>query len=112
MKIISSPISAEGLGPIAQERFGDMIKAVVDLDKKIMVIGGELHADEEALLLDNGSRQNTLWGINIYPDQPRDTWIEFDSMINIRPSQHNRSRNVENAKIREQIISIVNDLIH
>lgn len=112
MKIIATPISLPELKTIAQEHFGDMVKAVVDIEKKIMAVGGELHADEEALLLDKGSKQNDLWGINIYPDQTRDTWIEFDSMINIRPSQNNRSRNVENLHIREQIVAIVNDLIH
>ncbi|OGY89575.1 MAG: hypothetical protein A3B30_02395 [Candidatus Komeilibacteria bacterium RIFCSPLOWO2_01_FULL_52_15] len=101
MKIIASPIPAAELKRIAKEGFGDMVKAVVDLDKKIMAVGGELHADEEALLLDKGSKQNSLWRINIYPDQPRDSWIEYDSMINIRPSQNNRSRNIENALIRE-----------
>ncbi|MBI4090976.1 MAG: hypothetical protein HY422_03045 [Candidatus Komeilibacteria bacterium] len=112
MKIISSPISIAELRGIAQESFGDMVKAVADIEKKIMVIGGELHADGEAFLLDKGSKQNNLWGINIYPDQPRDAWIEFDSMINIRPSQNNRSRTVEDRRIREQITSIVNDLIN
>ena len=111
MKIVISPISLAELKTIAQERFGDMIKAVVDIEKKIMAIGGELHADEEALLLDKGSTQNDLWGINIYPDQPRESWIEFDSMINIRPSQNNRTRSIESTTIRERIVAVVNDLI-
>ena len=112
MKIIVTTISLVELKTIAQERFGDMVKAVVDIEKKIMTVGGELHADEEALLLDKGSKQNDLWGINIYPDQPRESWIEFDSMINIRPSQNNRTRSIESTTIRERIVAVVNDLIH
>src|SRR3989344_6767093 len=111
MRIINAPISVGELKKIAQELFGDMAKAVVDIEKKIMAVGGELHADEEALLLDKGSKQNDLWGINIYPDQPRESWIEFDSMINIRPSQNNRTRRIESPLLRERIVAVVNDLI-
>lgn len=110
MKIISEKITLDELRVVAQERFGDMIKAVVDIEKGIMAIGGELHADEEALLLENGSSQENLWGINIYPDS-KDDLIEFDSMINLRPSQGNRSRGVDNHEIRDKILNIVNKLI-
>ncbi len=88
-----------------------MVKAVVDLAKGVMALGGELHADEEQILLDRGSTQNDLWGINIYHALPRDQWIEFDSMINIRPSQGNRSRSVENEELRLQIREMVNRMI-
>lgn len=111
VKIIDNFISILDLKSLAKERFGDMVKAVVDINRKIMAIGGELHADEEALLLDRGSDQNDLWGINIYVDQVRDSWIEFDSMINLRPSQGNSSRTVESFKIQKEIIDIVNALI-
>ena len=111
MKIVAAPISLAELKTIARELFGDMVKAVVDIDKSIMAVGGELHADAEALLLEEGSKQQNLWGVNLYIDRPRDSWIEFDSMINIRPSQNNRSRVVESAAIRGQIATIVNDLI-
>ena len=96
---------------IAKNQFGDLVKAVVDIEKGIMVIGGELHADEEALLLERGSEQNNLWGINIYPEKPEDERIEFDSMINMRPSQNNRSRDVESLEIQRKIRDIVNKLI-
>jgi len=69
MRIIKSPITKSELMAIAQERFGDMVKAVVDIEQGIMAIGGELHADEEALLIEQGSKQENLWGINIYPAQ-------------------------------------------
>lgn len=91
--------------------FGNLVKAVVDVEKGIMAVDGELHADEEALLLENGSAQKNLWGINIYPDLTGDDFIEFDSMINLRPSQGNRSRSVEDKEIQKEIIKIVNSLI-
>lgn len=111
IKIIEKPITLPELRDIAKQLFGDMAKAVVDLDKKIMAVGGELHADEEAVLLDAGSKQADLWGINIYVERPRESWIEFDSMINLRPSQGNRSRTVESPEIQKQITEIVNELI-
>jgi hypothetical protein len=76
-----------------------------------MAVAGEMHADEEALLLEDGSAQKNLWGINIYPDKNRAQWVEFDSMINIRPSQGNRSRNVEDADARTQIMRVVGTII-
>lgn len=111
MKIVKEKISITELNEMAEKMFGDLMKAVVDIDKEIMAIDGELHADEEALLLGNGSKQENLWGINIYPKINRDDFIEFDSMINIRPSQGNRSRGIDDPKIREKIIAIVNKLI-
>lgn len=109
--LIDKPISNTQLKEIAAQRFGDMVKAVVDIEKEVIAIGGELHADEEAFLLDRDSKQSNLWGINIYPDVPMPDALEFDSMINIRPSQNNKSRSVENLDTREKIISIVNKLI-
>lgn len=87
--------------------FGDLVKAVVDVDKQIMAVDAELHADLEAFLLDNGSKQKSLWGINLYPEMAGSDFIEFDSMINMRPSQNNRSRSVESEEIRKKIIEIV-----
>lgn len=111
IEFIHSPVSTPYIKEKALQQFGVMVKAVVDLEKKIMTIGGELHADEESEMLKAGSQQQNLWGINIYPDMTGDDRIEFDSMINIRPSANNRSRDVEDAGIRKQIIEIVNHLI-
>lgn len=111
VRIIKEPITKIELKEIAKERFGDLVKVVVDIEKGIMAIGEELHADEEAILLENGSAQQNLWGINLYPDIQNNDWIEFDSMINVRPSQNNRSRGVDNKEIRNQIIEIVNKLV-
>ena len=111
IKIISEKISLQELQQIAVESFGELVKAVVDIEKGIMAIGGELHSDEESVLLEQDSLQENLWGINLYPKETKENWIEFDSIINIRPSQENRSRGVENSKIREKIIQIVNLLV-
>lgn len=111
MEIIDKNIRLEKLRQMAEKMFGNLIKAVVDIDKGIMAVNGELHADEEALLLQNGSKQENLWGINIYPDMQGDDFIEFDSMINLRPSQGNRSRGVDSEEIRNKIIGIVSKLI-
>ena len=111
MKIVDSPISLDELRAMAEGLFGNMVKAVVDVDRKVMALDGELHADEEALLLESGSRQESLWGINIYPELEGPDRIEFDSMINIRPSQGNRSRGVEDPDVRERILQIVAGLM-
>lgn len=111
IKIIKDKISKSELSEIAKNQFGDLVKVVVDIEKEIMAIGGELHADEESLFLEQGSRQENLWGVNIYPNQTGDDWIEFDSMINVRPSQGNRSRWVEDQDIRKKITDIINKLI-
>lgn len=112
VKIIKEKISLSELKTIAKERFGDMVKAVVDVEQGIMAIGGDLHADEEAVLLDQGSKQDNLWGINIYAEKPKTEWIEFDSMINYRPRLNNRSKFIEDDKLRQKIIEIVNNLAH
>ena len=111
MKIIQDSISIAELKKMARETFGNLVKAVVDVEKRIMVIGGELHSDEEARLLENGSRQEDLWGINLYPELTDENWLEFDSLINLRPLQNNRSRGVDNPEIRKKIIEIVNSLV-
>ncbi|HDP69970.1 MAG TPA: hypothetical protein ENN38_04060 [Actinobacteria bacterium] len=112
MKIIEKPISINKIKEIAANQFGEMVKFVVDVEKEIIAIGGDLHADEEAILIENGSNQNDLWGINYYLEKPKEETVEFDSMINIRPSQNNRSRDVENDQIKKTIIKIVEKLIN
>lgn len=99
------------LKEIILARSSEFIKAVVDINKEIMAIGAELHVDDEQFLLANGSGQEDLWGINIYPELDGEDMIEFDSMVNIRPMQNNRSRYVESPDIRDKICSVVNKLI-
>lgn len=112
MQIIKSPISLKELQQLAQGKFGNFVKVVVDIEKEIMAIDGELHADEEALLLDHGSKQTNLWGINLYPEKASDhEFIEFDSVINLRPSQKNFSRGIDDLSLQEKIKKIVERLI-
>jgi hypothetical protein len=111
MKIISETISLSELRQMAEAKFGDLVKAVVDVDKEVIALDGELHADLEALLLESGSSQRSLWGINFYPDIEGEGFVEFDSVINIRPSCGNRSRSVNDEKIRRKIIEIINKRI-
>jgi len=110
-KLVSEPISISQLRETGEELFGDMVKAVVDVEKEVMAVGSELHADEEAFLLERNSQQSNLWGINLYTDRAVKEMIEFDSLINIRPRQSNRSRDVEDPHIRAKIIRIVEQLV-
>ncbi len=111
IRIVREPVSLDELRGIAGEQFGDFVKVVVDIRRGVMAVGGELHADEEALLLEDGARQADLWGINLYPGAAPGALIEFDSMINVRPSQSNRSRGVEDPSVRRQIEDVVGRLI-
>ncbi len=111
VEILRSATSRAHLASLAEAQFGDVVKAVVDVRRRVMAIGGELHSDEEAALIEDGSGQEDLWGINLYPAEPGDAWIEFDSMINVRPSQGNRSRSVEDGKLRDLIRQIVTALV-
>ncbi len=104
-------ISLDELRAMASATFGDLVKAVVDVRRGVMVVDAELHADQEALLLETGSDQTDLWGINLYPELEPGALIEFDSMINLRPSQGNRSRGVDDPEIRARIIEVVFRLV-
>lgn len=107
MIILDKHITRGELSILAQNLYGDMIKGVVDVEQELVALDAELHSDLESLLLNNGSEQENLWGINLYPEAEDEDFLEFDSLINIRPRQGNRSRDVENEDIRKKIKSIV-----
>jgi hypothetical protein len=109
IKIIKEKISFDELKKIASEGYGEMVKAVVDIEVGIMAIGGELHADESEILFSQGSKNENLWGINIYL-KPKDDCLEYNSLINVKPSV-NRSLDIQSPEIKEKIIKIVNNLI-
>jgi len=111
MEIVESKISIKELKDMSSRMFGNLVKAVVDVEKHILVVDAELHSDQEAYLLQLGSQQENLWGINIYPELEIGKRVEFDSMINLRPSQGNHSRGVENEDIQKKILDIVNSKI-
>ena len=109
--VIRARVPLADVSEPARLRFGDMVKAVVDLERSIMAIGGELHSDEKALLLGDGSAQHDVWSINIYPAEVGDDWIAFDSMINVRPSQGNRSRGIDDRALQARIRHVVETLV-
>ena len=111
MKLIDKTISITELKQISQRIFGGLVKAVVDIKKEIMVVDAAMHADEEQELLKQGSKQDDLWGINLYPELTGEDFVEFDSMINVRPRLNNFSRDIEDEKLRKKIITIVNKLV-
>lgn len=111
MEIITDKVFVPEIRELAKKMFGSLVKAVVDIEKEIMAIDGELHSDLQTLLVENGSDYKNLWGINIYPDKKGEGFIEFDSIINISPLRENRSRNVENSEIRNKILEITAKLI-
>ena len=113
MKIITQKdkISRVELSKMAENMFGGLVKAVIDIEKEVIVVDGPMHADQETELVKKGSKQVNLWGINLYPEKSGEDFIEFDSMINLKPSQSNRTRGVENPKIRKKIKIIINKLV-
>jgi len=110
--IIKDSIEKKELAEMAREEYGDLVKAVVDVQQGIMAVGGELHADEEVLLMEQeGSKREHTWGINLHVDGTEENWIEFDSMVNLKPAFGNRSRGVEDKETQEKIRAIVTKLI-
>lgn len=107
----SDPIAIDDLRALARGRFGDMVKGVVDLRRGILLLDADMHADQEAELLAGGSAQRDLWGINLYPDGTDADWLEFDSMINLRPSFGNRSRGIDNPATRDAVAALVARLV-
>lgn len=112
-RVIKEPITKDELQKIAQECYGDFVKVVVDAAQGIMAVGGEFHADEEVVLMEQeGSPREHTWGINIWPSKEgTEEFIQFDSMINLKPSFGNRTRGVDNEEIQNKIRGIVARLI-
>ena len=113
VEIISTPTTIAHLAQTAKRTFGDLglVKAVVDVERKVMAIGGGLHVDEQAALLNDGSRQRAVWGINLYPEQfGSPDWLEFDSTINLRPPI-NRSRSIQDPATQVQVVAVVLALV-
>ena len=106
-------ISVEELKEMSVRMYDGLVKAVVDVSKRLVVVDAEMHADEDQFPLEQGSSQEDIWGINLYPDLfGTDDFIEFDSMINLRPASGNRSRGVEDESAQERIKDIVSGAVH
>ena len=111
IKIIRERISEAELKEFLGKPYSDMIKFVVDIQDGVIALGGELHADAEALLLEQGCKQSDLWGGNYYPLREREKKIEYESMINIRPSEKNYSTEVKDPQIRAQMLALASRLL-
>lgn len=109
--VLEERIDAARLAGLVAAWFEDMVKYVVDVERGVAAVGGEMHSDAEQLLLERGSRQADLWGANYYPGRGREECIEFTSLINIRPSQGNRSMVVEDPATRERVRELTYSLI-
>jgi Protein of unknown function (DUF5674) len=108
---VSAPVTLDELRQMLGTRFNDLVKGVVDLRREVLLLDADMHADQEAALLVEGSAQADLWGINLYPGLPEADWLEFDSMINLRPSFGNRSRGVDDPATRDAIAALIRRLV-
>jgi len=111
IKVFNSQVSKEDILSLAKAGYGDMVKGVVDINKRLLALGGELHADAEQVLLDQGSKQADLWGFNIYPEKTKEEYLEYTSMINIRPRQGNMGRDIKDLNLRSQIKNIIDEMV-
>ena len=109
--VTSEPVARAELTRLVALYFGDMVKFVVDVERGVIAVGGELHADAEALLLEHGSRQDDVWGGNYYPGRGEEHCLEYTSLINIRPSQRNASMEVESEQLRARVRSVIIELV-
>ena len=109
--IAKKQLTIPELRAMAAETFGDMVKVVADISTGAVAFSNSMHSDAERLLLEQGSSQENLWGFNIYPDNPEDIMLEFQSLINIRPRQHNRTLEIQDTTIQEKIKAIVKKII-
>jgi len=111
-RIVKDAITRAELRALAHEQYGDIIKAVVDVNTGVVGVGGELHVDIQSILIEKeGARGDTTWGINLYLDKTGDDFIEFDSMINLKPALGNKTRGVEDETIRQKIREIVDRVV-
>ena len=90
------------------QEYEGMVKIVVDIRRRFLSGGGEMHADCESVLLDDGSEQDDLWGANWYPAEQR---IEFESLINIRPRLGNRNILIQDENLRKQVESVTREIL-
>lgn len=112
MKIVKDRIETAELKEMAKRMYENLVKTVVDVEKKIIAVDAEMHVDLEQLLIEQENCEpKNLWGINIWPEKTGKEFIEFDSMINLKPGLGNRSRGVESAETQEKIINIVEKLV-
>ena len=111
VQLVRSRIDHAVLTKLAKESYGEMIKGVVDVTRELVALGGELHADAQAALLQDGSRPEDIWGFNVYVEKPRQQRMDYTSFINVRPSSGNRSMEIQDHVLRKRIRTIVDSLV-
>ena len=111
IRIIEDKITKVELKELAREFYVEMIKGVADIERKIVALGGEWHMDANEILIKDGSKQENLWGFNFYLNKPTEEMLEYNSLINIRPRQGNKSMEIESEEIKSKIFEIVNNLV-
>ncbi len=107
MRILREKIKQDDLANSEVVFDGPMVKGAVDIERGLLAVDADLHADLEQLLLQDGSHQDDVWGINLWYEDDGEDLVEFDSLINIRPRQNNHSRDVEAPAIRQKIMEVV-----
>ena len=110
MIILEKPISVREIKELHSSFYSAMVKIVVDIERELIALDAEMHADLEQHLLEMDSKQKNLWGANIYFERPG--YVEFTSLINIRPAQNNRGMEVQDRQVRDRISEIVNKFIN
>ena len=90
------------------EEYEEMIKIVVDIRRRVLSAGGEMHADCESILLEDGSEQDDLWGANWYPAEQR---LAFESLINIRPRLGNRGIVIQSQELRAAVEAVTREIL-
>jgi hypothetical protein len=111
IRIVRKKITNRALRKFLDNPFSEMVKCVVDIEQNIVALGGELHVDAEQLLLEEGSCQADLWGANIYPDAPPADRIDYTALMNIRPSQDNRTMEIQDKTVRDRMKAVIKKLI-
>ncbi len=107
IRLVRESIPRQELIALAKEYYEEMIKGVVDLKREVIALGGEMHSDAEAFLLEDGSEQSDLWGFNILLEKPVEDCLVYESFINVRPKDGNRSLEVQDRGIRDRIRNII-----
>ena len=111
IKIIRQKITKSELEDLAKEIYVEMVKGVADIERGIIALGGEWHMDADEVLIKDGSAQENLWGFNIYLNKPKEERLEYNSLINIRPKQSNKSMEIESEELKNKILEIVSNLV-
>lgn len=111
VRIIREPVSHEILEELMQSHYRTFVKGVADIERGLIALGGDWHMDGNTALIEDGSEQKNLWGFNIYPEKKGTDAIEYDSLINIRPAQNNRSRAIQDMDVKKKVRAIVAKLV-